>query len=306
MFRDYRINQFGSLFSEGIESEPDLTFQERVSRRLAAIDEDFSVSVLRCLTDAVHLLNPRRIASLPATLSALARPEAALLSGPPDTRFMRPAGNGFVSAALDTSPAAILDGISRGLLLRWIAGRPTWWAPSQRVAGDPRDLREPDDALALLASCELRVTVDRDFASVAAKCARRAISRGKPFQPNRAGLAALARVHDAGFGHSVEICDHKGKLVAGCYGIATGRVFLSLCRFGTSQAAADLSLVILNRQLVHWGYAYHDLSADWSGLSFGFSPQGRDEAQACLIGSLAGDRRGRWLAVPALLAAKPS
>ena len=301
MFKDYRINQFGRLFSEGIEAEPGLTYQERLTKRRTAIAEDFSISVLRCVTDAVHLANPRRIASLPATLSALASPETALISGPPDARFIRPAGSGFVSAALDLSPAGILDGIGRGLIPRWIAGRPTWWAPAQRIAGDPRIASEPEAALTLLAEGGVRVTLDREFETVAAKCARRAILRGRAFQPNRAGLAAMARVYDAGFGHSVEICTSGGRLIGGCYGIATGRVFVTMARFGVTRAAADLSLVALNRHLAHWGYAYHDLCADWNGLAFGFAAQKRDEAQACLIGCLAGDRRGRWLAVPALV-----
>lgn len=110
----------------------------------------------------------------------------------------------------------------------------------------------------------------------------------------------LAQLHDAGFGHSVEIWDENNKLVGGCHGIATGRVFVTQSRFGLSKDASDLALVMLNRHLAYWDYAYHDLCADWGGLDFAFPVLSRDQSQACLNGYLAGDRRGRWLVQPSL------
>ncbi|MGE3248037.1 MAG: hypothetical protein AB7F96_16675 [Beijerinckiaceae bacterium] len=297
MLRKLRGEQFGALFSEGVEAESAPSFEQRQRQRQAILEEDAFVGLLRWGCDALHLLHPTRIRSFPGTVSALTRPEWSRVSGPPDARYTRPAGNGFVAAATDTSLDAVLDAYGRGLILRWIAGIPAWWSPSQRIAGDPRQAREPEAALALLASGNVRITLDRDFESVASRATRRAVLRLRPFQPGRDGLAALLAVHDAGFAHSVEIRNRSGKLVGGCSGISSGRAFILQSRFGDTAAAAELALVILNRHLVHFGYAFIDLCADWDASHFDLPVLDRAEAQSCLTGCLAGDRRGRWLAV---------
>lgn len=301
MLRNYRTSQFGALFSEGVEDDNAPTYEQWLAMRRTALNEDFLVAVLRWTADALHLAHPRRLPALPETLKALARPEAVQTSGPPDTRYMRPGRTGFVASAKDTSPAAILDAYGRGLILRWIFGRPTWWAPAHRIGGDPRLVQEPAGALALLASGSVRVTLDRQFDLVSAICARKAILRAMPFQPCKRGLAALAQLHDSGFGHSVEIWDENNRLIGGCHGLATGRVFVTQARFGTSKDASDLALMVLNRHLASWGYAYHDLCADWHGADFAFPVLSREQSLACLNGYLAGDRRGRWLVQPALV-----
>jgi leucyl/phenylalanyl-tRNA--protein transferase len=300
MIRLDQLNQFGSLFSEGIEVEAAPTFEERWAQRQALLDEDFLVTLLRWGVDLGCLASPAMISSLPASLRALAMRDPSVPCSPPDTRFTRPERSGFVAAACDLTIPALLDAYGRGLVLRWIAGHPVWWSPERRVAGAPALAQEPQDALNLLASGEVRVTLDRQFDLVANKCTRRSILRARPFQPPRDGLALLARLHDAGFAHSVEIWNSKNKLVAGCYGIATGRAFITQAGFGSNRAAANLSLVMLNRHLAYWNYVFHDTGTTGCAEDFGLQVQSREDVQNCLAGSLAGDRRGRWLAAPEL------
>jgi leucyl/phenylalanyl-tRNA--protein transferase len=300
MIRLEQLNQFGSLFSEGIEAEASPTFEERWAQRQALLDEDFLVTLLRWTVDLGYLASPAMISSLPASLRALAMRDPSVPCSPPDTRFTRPERSGFVAAACDLTIPALLDAYGRGLVLRWIAGHPVWWSPERRVAGAPALAQEPQDALNLLASGDVRVTLDRQFDLVANKCARRSILRARPFQPPRDGLALLARLHDAGFAHSVEIWNRKNRLIAGCYGIATGRAFITQAGFGTNRAAANLALIMLNRHLAYWNYIFHDLGTTSGKDAFCLPVQSRDEVQNCLAVSLSGDRRGRWLSAPEL------
>ncbi len=107
--------------------------------------------MLRWGSDVFHLAHPRRIRPLARNAES---PDAARnaihASGPPDTRFMRPGRHRLCSGGKrHFSPAALLDAYGRGLILRWIFGRATWWAPAQRIGGDPRLVSEPAGALAL-------------------------------------------------------------------------------------------------------------------------------------------------------------
>jgi leucyl/phenylalanyl-tRNA---protein transferase len=287
--KQYQPAQFAGLFSEGVDPETPMTYEQWRAKRRAIIEEDFFLTLFRWCADAAYLAHPRCIASLPASYAAAKSKPGPDLPASPDARYSRPLRNGFVAAACDLSLPAVLDAYGRGLLLQWLGGSPAWWSPAQRVTGNPADATAPEAALGLL-----------EYASVAKHCARKAILRGQPLQPGQSGLATLTRLHDAGFAHSVEIWDKAGNLIGGCHGIANGRAFFTQASFGFTPAAEDLALVALNRHLALWDFCCHDISAIRNGSSFGFREQSREDLLSCLAVCLSGDRRGRWLADPEL------
>lgn len=298
--RNYQLNRFASLFSEGIESETPVSFDQQMAQRRKELEEDFLMTVLRWSLDSIALLHPSHIRTLPAILRARLKINQGQFPGTSEARYLQPAKDGFVSPASEVSPAAMLDAYGRGLILRWVNGQPTWWSPPVRFAGAPAVAKEPESALDSLAAPGIRITLDRAYDQVIKNCARKAVASSVPFQPGQTGLASLAALHDAGYAHSVEIWNAQGVMIAGCHGIASGRAFVLQSRFGISDDAADLALVMLNRHLAHWDFVHHDLGVVADAARFGFRELAREEAQTRLTGSLAGDRRGRWLAVPHL------
>lgn len=292
-----RTAQFGSLFSEGVETDPAPTFEEILRRRSDVIRQNALLEIARCLTDLVHIFHPVRIGRLPGTLGALFRRKPPAYAGGPGYWNSRADGHPMF-AARDLRPATILDAYGRGYHLKWVCGNALWHTPARRFGGNPADANEPQEALALLRS-GARASLDRDFDVVASEAARESIRWCRPFQPGSSGLAALAGLHDAGYGHSVEIKDKDGQLIGGCYGLATGRIFITEAKFGQS-AAADLAIVILNRHLARWGFAFNVFNPALDGRAFGYAQKNRQDIAQQLTCHLTGDKRGRWLAVPSL------
>jgi len=290
MLRNYRLAQFGSLFSEGVEVDIEPTYQESLRLRARILQQDAMLGLARCARDALFLVHPHRLPKLPAMMRAMRGAPAGAIRFPEDA---------MIAANDDVSLAALLDGYGRGQWLRWICGRASWWAPALRLAGDPAAAVEPERARALL-SGGLRITFDRNFDATAARAATHAILRAHPFQPGTRGLTALSAAFDAGYGHSVEIWDQKDRLVGGCHGVALGRAFFTQARFGRTAEIADLALIALNRYLASRGYAHHDMGVDPAARRFGFAGLEREDAQRRIAGCLSGGRRGRWLADPAL------
>ena len=300
MMHSSQLKQFATLFSEGVESGEQAPQRDWQTHRQAAITEDFLLDLLRTGIDTVHLVGTGRLQAFRTAF------KPAIASGQetavPDPRFDEPDANGLVARAFDLNPGTLVDGYGRGLSLRWIAGRAVWWSPRYSFAGSPAELFEPAGCTGLISERKLRISLDRNFASVAGKCARRAVLRGAPLQPGRDGLEALARLHDAGFAHSLEIHDEADRLVGGCYGIASGKAFVTQACFGGSAAIADLAIIMLNRHLAYWDFAYHVLGPDVHAANAGMPRKERNEVRAILSGCLAGDKRGRWLAIPDLVA----
>lgn len=301
---DIRARQFGTLFSEGIETGETESPGERRRRRDQTLRESATGAFLRTVTNIIWLglrtrWNPggvlaRRYASAgadPVTLN----PQRALAA--PD---------GLVAFADRLTPETMIDGYTRGMFLRWIAGRPSWWSPQVHMAMHPADGPAADRLGALVRLHGFRITIDREFENVVAAVTDANGLAGGAFFPNTAGMSSFCDLYDAGFAHSVEVRNTAGVLIGGVYGVATGRVFFTQGAFGKTRDAADAAMLALNRHLAEWGFVLHnacDLHLAGTELeSLGFAPQARKDMLERLTHSLSDSRLGRWLAIPALCA----
>ncbi len=300
MMRDYRAGHYATLFSDGIEPDAPASQTERRRKRTALLRESAGRKFARFCADLNHVLNSRAIMGLPGTIDFLMREKSIGAAGLPDPRHSRQVPNGLAGLADDLSPAAIVEAYSEGLFLRWMLGQATFWAPEGRLVIEPDEISEPPDLVALLASGDFRVTLDRDFDEVVNAVSADSIRKRLPYCPSGRGMNAFGAAHDAGFAHSLEIRNTNGVLAGGVYGIACGRMFVMQGRFGFNADIADIAVLALNRHLQEWGFRMLDGCVDESLASLGFRELARETHLARIPRSLSGGRPGRWLASPAL------
>ena len=155
--------------------------------------------------------------------------------------------------------------------------------------------RRPKRCAAISAAAPSTVTFDRDFDAVVAACAKAEETFWRPCWMSPKVKHAYSALHDAGFAHCFEVRDTDGKLVAGGFGVAVGRVFVCESTFGKVRHWRDLGLTVLNRHLALWGFAMHDAKTQVID-GFGFAPIARETYQARLLTLLGGGRLGRWRA----------
>lgn len=125
-----------------------------------------------------------------------------------------------VAAGADLEPSTVIAAYAAGAFPMPHGDELLWWSPVERgvlVPGDfhlSRSLRR--------SMRHFTITVDTDFAAVIDACA----------DPSRPGAwidegirAAYLRLHELGWGHSIETRDDDGVLVGGLYGLCLGRLF---------------------------------------------------------------------------------
>ena len=301
MLRDYRVTQFASLFSDGIEMDAPTSPAERRRQRADVLRESAGRKLTRYCSDITHAMKPRALAGLPGTVDFLVHEKSIGAAGLPDARNSRHVPDGLAGVAADLTPNAIVDAYSRGLFLRWMLGQATFWVPQCRWLAAPQDICEPHALAALLKGGNYHITLDREFDAVVNAATAQSIRRRTPYAPSARGMHVFAALHDAGFAHSVEIRDRAGELAGGLYGVACGRMFMIQARFGMTVDVADLAVLALNRHLQDWGFEILDGCADMELHHLGFTEHSREAHLARIPGSLSGGRPGRWLVAPGLL-----
>lgn len=302
----FRTTHFANLFSDGVEPEAPASPAQRRRRRMELFRESAGLRFARLCADLTHALAPRRLPALPGAIDFLIREKGIGVAGLPDPRLGRRAPDGLAGLVSDFTPASLVDAYSRGLFVRWAFGCATYWAPHRRIVAKPRDVTQGAELVRLTAEDGLRITLDRDFDAVIRAATQQAIRARRAHAPPAGGMHAFAALHEAGFAHSVEIHDRSGALCGGLYGVACGRVFVIQARFGRRPALADLACAALARHLESWGFALIDGCDDAALERAGFTTMSRDDHLALLPHAISGGRPGRWLVVPALLAALPA
>ncbi len=303
MLQDYRVRQIGSLFSEGVELEGQISPAERRRRRMEVLRETPGRKFARTCSDITYALSPSSLLSLPSTIDFIVREKGIGVAGLPDARLARNTPDGLAGLVGELSPSAIVDGYGRGMFLRWLLGNAAWWAPAERMVASPNGILEGAEALALLQSGEFHITIDRAFDAVIAAATSVAVDQRRPYAPSSPGMSAFCAVFDAGFAHSVEVRDASGKLAGGLYGIAAGRVFIIQALFELREGLADLAVAALARHLKHWEFELIDGCAETSLERIGFVALPRQQHIEKLNRLLQGGRPGRWLVSEDLLKA---
>jgi leucyl/phenylalanyl-tRNA--protein transferase len=301
MIRNYRIAQFGSLFSDGIEWAPSMTRAERRKFRQRLFRETLAQRLSRGVSAVLHLLGRTR--ELPQAVDFVIR--AALIghAGLPNLDDVRAVPDGIAGVINDLTPATLVEGYGTGFFPRWIFGQATWWSPTTR------HIREPNtDRLAALKAdepanqsgglSEFSVTLDRDFEEVAAACSRSHGARDATFNLSPAALHVFAAMHDQGFAHCFAVRDKLGKLVAGGFGVASGRIYATESVFETAPGALALGLATLDAHLADWQFRLHDMRVQEMRCEqmaeLEFRPMAREPFVLLCAASQNGGCPGRW------------
>jgi leucyl/phenylalanyl-tRNA--protein transferase len=146
--------------------------------------------------------------------------------------------HGIVGFGADLEPGTLLAAYRSGLFPMRVERRVlAWWSP------DPRGIL-PLDGLHVSRSLRrsarrLTVTVDTAFEAVMRGCA-------DPRRPHGwiddSFVAAYTRMHELGWGHSVEVWDASGTLVGGIYGLRIERFFAGESMFHRVSDASKVAL----------------------------------------------------------------
>ncbi len=124
----------------------------------------------------------------------------------------------------------------------WPEGMMGWWSPLHRGIL-PLDGFRVTRSL-LKSARRYRVTVDRAFAEVIARC-------GDPRRPDGwiddAVVAVYTELHERGVAHSIEAWTPDGRLAGGLYGVSIGGLFAGESMFHDAELGRDASKVALLR-----------------------------------------------------------
>jgi leucyl/phenylalanyl-tRNA--protein transferase len=285
------LNDVASLFSEGIEPEPAPAPATRRKRRVETLRESVPHGVRRFVIVLFNLLRRREVASLPTTLDLMLHDRLTGAVALPDPRNTLPGASGLVALAPDLSPATMIEAYGRGLAPTACLGPVAWHSPPTRFTADPAALAQ-SSMLAAADNARLLITFDRDVDAVIAASANRSDSAS--LCPERLA-GAYADLFDAGYAHTFEARDATGRLIAGGYGVAVGRVFVLERVFARRPEGVKAGLARLAQFLRDWDFALIECSAGAaSSCRSAFEPVEREAYLTALAEYTRGDRVGRW------------
>ncbi|MBU6248040.1 MAG: leucyl/phenylalanyl-tRNA--protein transferase [Xanthomonadaceae bacterium] len=165
---------------------------------------------------------------------------------------------GLLAFGGDLSPERLRAAYAQGVFPWFNDGEPIlWWSPDPRCVFRTERLRWPNRSLRrLLAHCNWRVSVDRDFLGVMQACA--APRGGQPGTwISDDMIQAYATLHAAGDAHSIEVW-RGDELVGGIYGVASGRMFSGESMFSRESGGSKVALLALAQCLHDWGFPLLD------------------------------------------------
>ena len=174
---------------------------------------------------------------------------------PVDAALTEP--NGLLAVGRTLGVPTLLDAYARGIFPWFNKDEPVlWWSPDPRMILVPAELHVSRSLKRRLHRRDFTVTVDTSFEIVMRACA--APRRDEPGTwISERMVRAYARLHQAGFAHSVETWI-EGELAGGLYGVAIGRAFFGESMFTRRTDASKIALVALVRQLERWEFGLID------------------------------------------------
>jgi leucyl/phenylalanyl-tRNA--protein transferase len=118
-----------------------------------------------------------------------------------------------------------------------------WFSPDPRAIIPLEDFHAPHALRRALRKKIFEVKIDNAFSEVINACARR-----EDTWINREIIESYTRLHELGYGHSVEAWK-EGKLVGGLYGVAIGAAFFGESMFHQVTDASKIALAALVQHL---------------------------------------------------------
>jgi leucyl/phenylalanyl-tRNA--protein transferase len=294
-----RLSQLARLFSEGDEQLSPGRAARR-ERRSALFRESLPQRLRRDALGLAYAARPERVAGILPMWQLLLRDAVTRRADLPDPRAALTDPDGLCGIARDLSVDTLVDAYASGLYPWAHSGPVKWWAPRMRCVAEPGRIPVGKATQRQARRGTFKFTFDRDFDRVIAACAAPRPGRVPLTWITPKIMWAFAALHDAGLAHSYEIWDQDCELVAGGYGLASGRVFVGESMFTRASGAGAFGLAMLHRHLAHWGFALHDAKLPSPHLcSLGFRQMPREEYATYLCGRIPASRAGHWQSVPA-------
>ncbi len=153
--------------------------------------------------------------------------------------------DGLLAIGGDLSPERLILAYHHGIFPWFSDDDPIcWYSPHERCVIYPERIKVSKSMKQVLKNGGLKVTVDKAFAQVIAKCANLP-------RRDQAGTwitgemqQAYINLHQLGWAHSFEVWKEK-ELVGGLYGIAVGEVFCGESMFSSVSNASKVALIFL-------------------------------------------------------------
>lgn len=119
-----------------------------------------------------------------------------------------------------------------------------WYSPHERFVIFKEEVHISGSMRRLMRSGIYEISWDKDFAAVINQCAsvKRKVQNGTWITQDM--IDAYIALHKEGIAHSVEVW-HKGRLVGGMYGVASGNIFCGESMFSLMPSASKLALIYL-------------------------------------------------------------
>lgn len=168
--------------------------------------------------------------------------------------------DGLLAVGGDLRPERVLLGYASGIFPWPAEGYPLLWhSPDPRYVLPVEELHVPKSLHRVLNRKEYRVTLDRDFRGVIARCAKVPREGQRGTWITRAMVDAYLGLHELGFAHSVEVWrGDEPEPCGGLYGVSLGGVFFGESMFALAPDASKVGFVTLVRQLPAWGITLVD------------------------------------------------
>lgn len=161
--------------------------------------------------------------------------------------------SGLLAVGGDLNPARLIAAYQYGIFPWYSDGEPLlWWFTSPRLVLFPSELIVPKRLARTIRQQRFTVRFDSDFTRVIGDCATTRTDTDEGTWITREMREAYIRLHQLGFGHSVECWDGE-TLAGGLYGLRLDRVFFGESMFTRITDASKVALVTLVHHLQNVG-----------------------------------------------------
>jgi leucyl/phenylalanyl-tRNA--protein transferase len=253
----------------------------------------------RWMLGLAYAMHPQRILDVPYLLLWMALDAYQGGTRVPDQNRTKSRPDTFGGLVRDLSVETYMAGLRLGFFPWAHCGPLKWWTRQKRLVLFFPELHIPRRLRRTLRSGKYRVTFDTAFAEVLESCAApRSYNWHTLTWLTPRQMALFKALHAGGHAHSFEVWNREGELVAGGFGVASGRMFVGESMFSRESDTSKLGATVLYAHLAKWGYAFVD-ARDFTPVlaATGYREIPRVEFEGLLAEhASAGGRSGRWTA----------
>jgi len=134
-----------------------------------------------------------------------------------------------------------------------------WFSPPERAILDFKDFKVSKRMDREIRAKKFTYAIDRRFYEVIAACAAGMTRKTRGTWITRDILKAYRAFHEAGYAHSFECYNARGKLVGGMYGVSVGRMLCGESMFYHESGASKAALIYAVRWLQSKGASWLDV-----------------------------------------------